>query len=335
MKKNYIILIMFFVLGGLLAVQSCTKDNSPTPVVNKAAVPSNPTPAIDGIVAFTGSGQNVTLTWDGSGDNSDNKWDVFVGRTAKLTKVASGVSGNTYSFSITQGGTFYWQVVTVDKNNVKSTSSVWNFDVNSSPILPTKLVTVPATGATGVSCTPTISWTPFVDAEDDELTYNLYLGTQSSPNLFTTGISDTTTTVTATLTPNTLYYCKVVANDPFGGTVESPVWSFTTGALPIATFTGAYNVDEPAETYSYDVTFTSPTTTTIKTTNYWNSGWIATFTLDLSKLTYSMTSYTFSSGWAGVESGIIDKTTGMMTGTYTLWKDGVVQEQGIHTYTKK
>jgi hypothetical protein len=332
MKRINIFLSIAFVLFGLTAMQSCTKDDSPVPVVYKAAVPAEPTPAVGNVIAFSGTPIDVNLTWTGTATNA--KWDIYFGTSAdnmKKLNIAS-FTGNTYKTTVTTGGAYYWQVKTINANNVISTSPVWNFEVNSNPLV--AAIKAPLLNAVGVSCNPTISWTGS-DPESDALTYDLYLGTTNDPPVAFTDLTAAQASITTSLLENTVYYWKVVTKDPFGGKSTSPVWSFTTGLLPINTFVGSYLTDEPAEAYTYTVSFTKASTSTIKTVNYWNSGWTAIFTIDFVNLKYSMTSYTFSTGWTGTESGIIDATTGKMTGTYTIWKNGVINEQGVHTYTKQ
>ena len=328
MKRKHIILVTLLVLSGLFAMQSCKKDQSPTPTLFKAAVPAVLTPANSGVVPFTGSGQTISLTW--GGDATSGSWDVYFGTTSSPSKVAT-VSTNAYTATVTAGGTYYWQVVTVDANNVKSTSEVWSFEVNSNPAVPS--TPSPALNAINVSNNPTISWVD-TDPEEDALTYDLYLSTSATPAIYQAGLTSASFAVVATLTANTAYYWKVVAHDPYGGISTSPVWKFTTGALPIVTYTGNYTADEPAEAYTYDISFAFATASTIKTTNYWNSGWAATFTIDLTKLTYSMP-LTVWGTYSGIEAGIVDPATGTMTGTYTIWNNTTIAEQGVHTYTKK
>ena len=180
---------------------------------------------------------------------------------------------------------------------------------------------------------PDLNWVAS-DPEGDDLTFDVYLGKTAVPTaVVATGISDTTFAVTTPLSTATDYYWKVVTHDPFGGISESPVWKFTTG-IAITEFEGDYNADEPAEDYSYDVTFTMVTPTTVSTDNYWNSGWAATFTIDLTLKNYTMP-LTVWGTYSGVESGIVNTSTGTMTGTYTIWHNTSIVEQGVHTYTKK
>jgi hypothetical protein len=331
MKRKIIYFVMMLALTGLVTMQSCKKEESKPPKEFVAAMPDAPVPAVAAIIPFTGAGQIVNLSWTGTATNAV-KWDVYFGTSSTPALVVSGVTSNAYAATLQTGGAYYWQVRTIDANNVRTESPVWSFEVNSNPAAPSN--PVPAINATSVSCSPTLSWTA-TDPDGDALTYDLYLDNTTTPTtIVATGLTDPEFVEAATLTATADYYWKVVAHDPFGGQSVSPVWKFTTGSLPISVFTGNYNVDEPAEAYSYGVSFTFVSASTIKTTNYWNSGWTAIFTIDLTKLTYTMSSYTFSAGWTGVESGIIDMTTGKMTGTYTLWLNNVIQEQGVHTYTK-
>lgn len=330
MKRKILFSVIMLTILGLFTMQSCKKEAPVKQATYLAAMPDAPVPAVDAIIPFSGTGQTINLAWSGTATNAI-KWDVYFGDTESPDLSASGLTANTYTAHVTTGGTYFWQVETTDANKVTTRSPVWSFEVNSNPDVPT--TPVPALNATNLSCNPTIRWSA-TDPEGDALTYDLFLGTATDPTAYQSALKDTSFVVTATLLPNTIYFWKVIAHDPYGGVSTSPVWKFTTGALPVAKFVGNYNADEPAETYSYGVSFTSPSSTTIETTNYWNSGWTATFTLDFTKLTYTMSSYTFGAGWTGIESGIIIPATGKMVGTYTLWLNGVIQEQGVHTYTK-
>jgi len=326
MKRKNIILVMLLALAGIFTMQSCTKDESPTPIVYKADVPANPTPAVDGVIPLAGT--TYTLTWEGTTGAVDLHFGTTAAAADTVFKVASG---KTFSVPNLTGGEYFWYLQTKDANGMVSISPVWNFYINTPPTDP--VLTAPADGAVGFSVAGALKFTS-TDAEGDALTYNVFLGkTDSTLALVAAGLTDAT--YSPVMVASTKYYWKVVATDSHGASATSAIQSFTTGLEPIMTFTGLYLTDEPAEAYTYDVTFTKASATTIKTTNYWNSGWIATFTLDLTKLSFIMTSYTFSAGWTGVESGVIDPATGTMTGYYSLWKNGVVQETGIHTYTKK
>jgi len=117
-------------------------------------------------------------------------------------------------------------------------------------------------------------------------------------------------------------------------TGSNPIITFK-APLPIDTFVGNYLADEPAESYNYGVSFIRVSTTAISTNNYWNSGWTGVFTIDFVNKTYSMPQTTWTQGYSGIESGTVDLITGKMVGNYTIYQNGAVAEQGVHTYTKK
>jgi hypothetical protein len=333
MKRIILFFVMMVAIAGLITMQSC-KEDPIVPASYEAAMPAVPVPAVDAVIPFTGAGQTVNLSWTGTATNTP-KWDVYFGDSDSPDKVASAVSTPAYTATIDVGGTYFWQVITKDAitgQGVVTKSPVWSFVVNSEPDAP--ITPSPALDETDVSCTATLTWVGS-DPESDDLTYDLFLGTTADPAPFAAGLTDASYTITTALSPFTLYYWKVVAHDPYGGNTTGAVWKFTTGALPINTFTGLYLCDEPAEAYSYDVTFAATSTKVTKTTNYWNSGWTGNFTLDFTNLTYNMPFTTFATNWTGVEQGIIDPATGKMEGTYTIWYKGAIAEQGVHTYTKK
>ena len=92
----------------------------------------------------------------------------------------------------------------------------------------------PASRATGVSISPTLTWAPISTATS----YDVYFGTTSTPPKVKSGITTTTYTPSAVLNTKTTYYWQVVANNSMCGTLsptvtKGPVWSFTTGATAV------------------------------------------------------------------------------------------------------
>jgi hypothetical protein len=331
MKNKYLIIVFLLGLAGMLTIQSCTKDESPTPVIYKAAVPANPTPAEGDVVTLAGT--SYELKWEGTTTTS---WDVYFGPAGgDLDLVKTSLTGNTFTVTAEEGGAYEWYVETKDANGIVSNNisgparDPWYFYINSPPTIPVQ--TAPLDEAVNVNVVGTLRWTA-TDAED-AMKYNVFIGTsESSMAAVATGLT-ASSFVPTTLLGFTKYYWRVEAVDAHGATTSSVVHSFTTGK-DVAPFVGKYLCDEPAEEYSYDISFSKGLPNTIVTTNYWNSGWTATFTLNFTKNTYTMTSYVFGAGWIGVESGTIDYATGGMVGEYSLWLNGVLQETGIHTYTK-
>ena len=84
-------------------------------------------------------------------------------------------------------------------------------------------IPMPATNATGVPVTPTLSWTAGTGATS----YDVALSTSNPPGVIVTGLLAASYTVTSPLAPGTKYYWFVVTHNCAGST-QSPTWSFTT-----------------------------------------------------------------------------------------------------------
>jgi len=231
--------ILYFVIGltilGVFTLQSCKKEEPVKQTLWTAAMPDAPVPAVDAIIPFTGSGQQIVLQWTGEATNAV-KWDVYFGDSDEPDQVATGVAVNTYTAHVTTGGTYYWQVETTDANGITTRSAVWSFEVNSFPAVP--VLTTPANNAVAVSKTVALAWTA-TDPEGDDLTYDVYLGTTATPGPVASGL--TAATYSPTLAYNTTYYWKVVSHDPYGGVATSAVFSFKTDVQQpdYAVFNGA------------------------------------------------------------------------------------------------
>jgi uncharacterized protein (TIGR03437 family) len=100
-----------------------------------------------------------------------------------------------------------------------SVSTLFQFWADVPP--PAPVLIAPLNGATGVSLTPALSWSPVNSY------YLVYFGTVSPPP-YAAGIGGGVSTYSpGTLGPGTFYYWQVsVSNE--GGTSFSPIWSFTT-----------------------------------------------------------------------------------------------------------
>jgi hypothetical protein len=335
MKVKNLYLLMLLVLSGFMVLQGCKKEDEPAPLTFVAAMPANPDPGNESIVPFAGTPVTLHLKWEGTATNPI-KWDVYFGNTDKPVKIASNVSGNTYDVTVDVGGTYYWKVGTVDANNVTSVSNVWSVIVNSSPDLPSHYL--PADLATNASVSSRLRWM-CSDPEGDDITYRIYMG-KTADALAIIGQVKNDTMYTPTLDINTTYFWRIDAIDANGAKTEGPVSSFTTGTLSVFSFVGDYDVAEASVqngNYAYKCTFTKIDNTTIQTDNWWDNGWTIKFVLDYAKNTFTIIPATFVSGantYYVTGSGKIDQTTGKITLTYMVMKNGVLFENGVDTFTK-
>src|SRR6185312_7229639 len=111
--------------------------------------PASPSPAS----GASGIGSSATLTWTSSGATS---YDVKFGTANPPPQVATGQAAASYpASSLAPATTYFWQIVA---NNAGGSTPgpVWSFSTLPLPGAPS--TPSPADGATGVSTTPTLSW---------------------------------------------------------------------------------------------------------------------------------------------------------------------------------
>jgi tartrate-resistant acid phosphatase type 5 len=102
-------------------------------------------------------------------------------------------------------------------------------DKNSAPNHPPVAASnpSPANNATGISLSPTLSWS-CSDPDGDALTYDVYFSTSSNPTTKVSTGQSAKTLSRSGLSSGATYYWKIVAMDSKGATTDGPVWSFTT-----------------------------------------------------------------------------------------------------------
>ncbi len=186
-----------------------------------------------------------------------------------------------------------------------------------------------------------LTWTS-TNADGAPALNDVYFGTKSTPSLFKAGNSGLK--ITVPVQPGLTYHWNVVMKDANGVTTSSPTWSFTIFD-PISILIGNYTVDEPAEGWTYVVYLSKIDENTLKVGKGtgpvagdnmagWWASWVNNFLLDWTAHTYNMPKKDFGGGYEGQESGTFDPVTGTLTGTYTVWQNKAIIEQGAHTYTK-
>ena len=132
MKKRNIIFTVLPVIVMVLALKSCTKDNSSSLAVTHTAFTQpvlTTTPAIkaDGTILFTGS--TVTLNWASSNpEGHPVSWNVYFGTSAtSIPLFKGGLTTNTITVPVVDGNTYFWYVDIVDANKVATKSQVVEF----------------------------------------------------------------------------------------------------------------------------------------------------------------------------------------------------------------
>lgn len=256
-----------------------------TAVNDPPNTPSNPNPP-DGA---TDVSTHIILSWIGGDPEGDNvTYDVYFGDSSPPSKVAGNQTATTYDppGELQNDTTFYWQIIAWDEYGASATGPIWSFtteaQTNQPPYEPSN--PVPNNGATDVSIYTDLSWSGG-DPDGDNVTYDVYFGTNSPPPKVSDKQSSTSYNPN-TLEFNTTYYWQIVAWDEYGLSTIGPVWSFTTGynnppnepSNPIPA-NGAANVaidsnlkwtggDPDGDTVTYDIYFGTATPPPLKQENH-------------------------------------------------------------------
>ena len=85
----------------------------------------------------------------------------------------------------------------------------------------------PEDGSVGVTVSPDLSWIFFTNPPVDDVTYDIFFGTDADPPLLVEDHPDSSF-APGLLSTATTYYWKVVAHPSIGGSIGGDVWDFTT-----------------------------------------------------------------------------------------------------------
>jgi YVTN family beta-propeller protein len=274
-------------------------------------------PAPTGLMPANGATEvslTPTLSWSAS--SGATAYDVYLGTTNTPSLAISNITATSYApFTLSASTTYYWYVVA--KNTQGSTNSAtFSFTTGAAPAAPTGLV--PTNGATGVSLTPTLSWS----AASGATAYGVYLGTTNSPALAISNITATSYAPPA-LSAGTTYYWYVVATNSYGSTSSGTIYFTTSAAIVTYTISGQVTLNGNGLS-GVTMTLTgssSGTTTTDSFGNYSftvNAGGSYAVTPSLPNYTFSPPSATFSSlsanQTANFTASIVTETTVVTAG---------------------
>jgi C1A family cysteine protease len=178
--------------------------------------PSGPSPSN----GAAGVSTTPTLNWTSSNASS---YDVYFGTVADPPRVTTTTGASYSPPGLNNNTTYYWKVVAKNACGGSATGLMWSFTTAcGTPGAPS--VSSPLNGATGISTTPTLSWT-----SSNASSYDVYFGTVSTPPLVTTTTSASYSP--PSLSNNTKYYWKIVAKNSCGGSATGLMWSFTTACV--------------------------------------------------------------------------------------------------------
>ncbi len=174
--------------------------------------------------------QSTTLTLSWSASANATSYDLYLGTTNTPGVYAQNLSGTSFAVStaLSAGSTYYWYVIAKNSAGSAPASTTWSFATTAS--VPGQVtLTSPVNGATNQSTTLTLSWSASANATS----YDVYLGTSSTPGVYAQNLSGTSFAVSTALSAGSTYYWYVIAKNSVGSAPASTTWSFaTTASVP-------------------------------------------------------------------------------------------------------
>ncbi len=286
-------------------------NNPPNP-------PGTPSPANHA----TGVSIYADLSWTGGDPDPGDTvtYDVYFGTSATPPLVSPGQTGTTYDpGTLNHDTTYYWKIIAEDNHGAPSDGPLWDFVTrsNTPPNMPG--TPSPANHATGVSIYADLSWTGGDPDPGDTVTYDVYFGTSATPPLVSPGQTGTSYNL-GTLSYNTKYYWKIIAEDNHGASTTGPVWDFTTAppntppntpsapSGPGSGYTGT--------SYSYSTSATDPDWDQVKYTFDWGDG-----TTSETGLVSSGTTASKSHSWSNPGTYYVKAKATDSKGASSEWSD--------------
>jgi len=208
------------------------------------------TSGIKGIRVFDSSRSQVKLWLQNQigeefGIAFDREGKIYVTVDTKNVKVYESFDTETPVFSITSPNFVEIRGLAIGEGPSEG-------ETNSPPKEPSN--PYPADKEEGVSIQTSLSWSGGDPDSLDNVTYDLYFGTDDPPPLEASDLNNTNFDP-GLLDYSTTYYWRIVSRDSHGAETEGPVWSFTTAPEPVGTIEVQANVADASFTITGPQTF--------------------------------------------------------------------------------
>ncbi len=227
-------LTQYITLVSLLFLFSCSNDDGDGPQIDL----SNVDPSIPSLIYPTNNlvctNFNLEFDWSAAsdGDNDSITYVIDIATNSNFsTIVFTTVTSETIrAFTLEKGTTYYWRVKARDsKGNESEYSPTQSFftepDAGVNTIPSTPGLISPSLGERVSGTMIALDWDAS-DVDQNALLYDLYFGDTNPPSLFVENIDVSSFDVT--VSPDTVYYWRVVVKDSNQSAAISQVWNFRT-----------------------------------------------------------------------------------------------------------
>ena len=232
MKKELLIVLAIFLTG-------CGgKSNNPTPTAPSIPKPTQATLSapVQNAVCTTGTiisatQSSISFSWDASANT--NSYNLVIKNLLTSDSTTQNTTQTQLAVTLLRNTPYSWHVISQStQTTATAQSAVWKF-YNSGPGVVTYApfpaeITSPTFGQsiTATAGTINLTWVGSVVSPDVIASYDVFLGTTSSPAIAASAITNSFLN-NVSVTANTTYYWKVVTRDVSGNTSDSGLYQFT------------------------------------------------------------------------------------------------------------
>jgi hypothetical protein len=178
----------------------------------------------------SGSQSSILFSWNAAA-NAD-EYQITIKNLQTGSKLSKTVTVNQISVELPVNAPYSWQVVSGSKSTSGTAESdTWKFYssgpgvVSHAPFPATAYQPFDGGAVQAVNNRISLSWTG-ADADDDIMDYDIYLGTTAaSPPLLQSHVTGTSIS-DVQITPNTMYYWKIVSRDKQNNISTSDIFQF-------------------------------------------------------------------------------------------------------------
>ncbi|HEY0054014.1 MAG TPA: hypothetical protein VGB63_01550 [Pedobacter sp.] len=219
------------VIASALFMLGACKDNDdkqPNPTASELMVPAQNETCNTGII-ISNTESKVLLKWSTSANTTN--YELHIKDMLTTTSEMYQVTGTEHEVSLTRSTPYSWYVISKsDKSIATAKSAIWKFYNGgpgqiSHPPFPADL-TGPTIGQIFPSGTSTVTldWDGS-DVDNDIAVYDIYFGTTNNPAIKTSNLT-TSILNNVEVSPNSVYYWKVITKDSKGNSSDSGVSEF-------------------------------------------------------------------------------------------------------------
>jgi len=229
MKKLLVLMI-----GTGFVFSSCGKKGDGGSGIKSPSKPVLLLPAQNS-VCVSGTGQSgsqssIFFSWNAAANTDE--YEITIKNLQTRSKLSKTVTTNQILVELPVNTPYSWQVVSGSKNtSSKAESDIWKFYssgpgvVSHAPFPATAYVPYDGEVIQAINNSISLSWTG-ADADGDILDYDVYLGINAASPLLLQSHVTATTIPDVQLTPNTMYYWKVVSRDRQNNISISDIFQF-------------------------------------------------------------------------------------------------------------